>query len=62
MIKNVLMFIWNALGVCYVPVYILSWLLHKVARLVLAVSYFGMLDYRTGKDILKYMFTWHGKY
>ena len=48
MIKNVLMFIWNVLGVCYIPIYTLS--------------YFGMLDYRTGKDILKYMFTWHGKY
>lgn len=56
------MFIWSVLGVCYIPIYILSLVLHKVARLLLAVSYFGMLDYRTGKDILKYMFTWHGKY
>lgn len=56
------MFIWNILGVCYIPIYTLSWALHKVARLILAVSYFGMLDYRTGKDILKYMFTRHGKY
>lgn len=61
MIKNILMFIWNVLGVCYIPVYTLSWVLHKVARLILAVSYFGMLDYRTGKDILKYMFTRYGK-
>lgn len=56
------MFMWNVLGVCYIPFYILSWLLHKVARLILAVSYFGMLDGSTSKDILKHMFRWHGKH
>lgn len=55
--KKVLKIIWRILGVIYAPVYIASWLLHKVARLVLAISYFGMLEKRIGKDIIKYLFT-----
>lgn len=60
--KKVIKFLWQYLGVIYAPVYIASWLLHKVARLVLAISYFGMLQKTTGKDIIKYLFAWHGKH
>lgn len=58
--KKVLKIIWRILGVIYAPVYIASWLLHKVARLVLAISYFGMLEKRIGKDIIKYLFIYNG--
>ena len=54
--KKVIKFVWQCLGVLYAPVYIASWLLHKVARLMLAISYFGMLEKTTGKDIIKYLF------
>ena len=60
--KKVIKFLWWCLGVIYAPVYVASWLLHKVARLVLAISYFGMLQKTVGKDIIKHLFTWHGKH
>lgn len=60
--KKIAKFVWACLGVVYAPVYIASWLLHKVARLVLAISYFGMLEKTVGKDIIKHLFTWHGKH
>ena len=48
--------------VLYSPLYIAFWLLHKTARLVLAVSYFGMGEIQMGKDIINYLFKWHGKH
>lgn len=44
------------LSLLYVPIYFLSWCLHKVARLLLAISYMGLLDFIKARDILKYMF------
>lgn len=49
------------LGAIYFPVYCLAWLLHKVSRLLLAISYFGLLDWRKGVDIIKSIFTNYGK-
>lgn len=60
--KKILKFIWRALGVVYFPVYVASWFLHKVARFILAVSYFGMLEKQIGKDIIRSLFKWHGRY
>lgn len=60
--KKVLKFLWRFAGVFYFPVYVLAWALHKVARLVLAISYFGMLEKQVGKDIIKSLFRWHGRY
>lgn len=54
--KKVLKFLWRFAGVFYFPVYVLAWALHKVARLVLAISYFGMLKKQVGKDIIKSLF------
>ena len=39
--KKIAKFTWICLGVVYAPVYIASWLLHKVARLALAISYWN---------------------
>lgn len=60
--KKVLKIIWRILGVIYAPIYVAFWLLHKVARLLLAISYFGMFEKQISKDIIKYLFTWHGKH
>ena len=60
--KKILKVIWQILEVIYFPAYIAFWLLHKIARLVLAISYFGMLEKIIGKDIIKHLFTWHGKH
>lgn len=54
--------IWGILGIIYFPVYIASWLLHKIARLILAISYFGMLEKQVGKDIVSNLFSWHGRH
>lgn len=60
--KKIAKFVWICLGVVYAPVYIASWLLHKVARLMLAIAYFGLLNKQAGKDIIKSLFKWHGRY
>lgn len=60
--KKVIKFLWQCLGVLYAPVYVVSWLLHKVARLMLAISYFGMLEKTVGKDIINNLFAWYGKH
>ena len=60
--KKVLKFLWGFAGVFYFPVYALAWVLHKVARFALAISHFGMLEKQAGKDIIKSLFKWHGRY
>lgn len=50
------------MGILYFPIYLLAWVLHKIARFLLAVSYFGMMQKQYGKDILKSLFIWRGKY
>ena len=60
--KKIIKHFWRVLGAVYFPVYAVFWLLHKVARIILAVSYFGMLDKTIGKDIIKQLFIWHGKH
>lgn len=60
--KKALKIIWATLGVVYVPVYVASWLLHKVARLLLAISYLGMLEKQISKDIISNLFNWYGRH
>lgn len=60
--KKVIKFIWLLLGVLYFPVYLAFWLFHKIARLLLAVSYFGMFEKQIGKDIILSLFNWHGRH
>ena len=60
--KKVLKFLWRYVGVLYFPIYLLAWVLHKIARLVLAIAYFGLLNKQAGKDIIKSLFKWHGRY
>lgn len=60
--KKIIKFIWFLLGVLYFPVYLAFWLFHKIARLLLAISYFGMFEKQIGKDILLSLFNWHGRH
>ena len=48
--------IWVILGIIYYPIYMLAWLLHKVARLTLAIAYFFMFQRRMAKDIIVNLF------
>lgn len=59
--KKILKVAWRILEVIYFPVYIAFWLSHKIARFILAISYFGMLEGRIAKDILKSLFKWYGR-
>ena len=60
--KKVLKFLWRCVGILYFPIYLLAWVLHKIARLMLAIAYFGLLNKQAGKDIIKSLFKWHGRY
>lgn len=60
--EKVLKFLWRCVGVLYFPIYLLAWVLHKIARLMLAIAYFGLLSKQAGKDIIKSLFKWHGRY
>lgn len=54
--------LWKMLGIIYFPIYIACWLLREIARFILAISYFGLLEVRMAKDIFKSLFKWHGRY
>lgn len=60
--KKIIKFIWLLLGVLYFPAYLAFWLFHKIARLLLAISYFGMFEKQVGKDIILSLFNWHGRH
>lgn len=48
--------VWTLAGLCYAPVFIAAWVLHIVARLLLSIAYFGMLNGQQGKDVFKSLF------
>lgn len=50
---------WALVGLAYLPVFIAAWLLHIVARFLLSISYFGMLNASMGKDVFKSIFRWN---
>lgn len=49
--------IWTIIGLIYLPVYISAWLLRIVARILLAIAYFGTLNGRIGVAVLKSIFS-----
>lgn len=60
--KKIIKYIWLLLGVLYFPVYLAFWLFHKIVRLLLAISYFGMFEKQVGKDIISSLFSWHDRH
>ena len=49
--------IWTLIGLIYLPVYISAWSLRIVARILLAIAYFGTLNGRMGVAVLKSIFS-----
>lgn len=49
--------VWTLVGLIYLPVYISAWLLRIVARILLAIAYFGTLNGRMGIAVLKSIFS-----
>ena len=39
-----LFLVWFVIGVIYFPIYLTAWILHVVARLLLAIAYLFMLQ------------------
>lgn len=54
--KKLSKILWDCLGFLYFFVYALGWLLHKVARFLLAISYYIMLQKRPANDIMESLF------
>lgn len=46
-------------GVLYYPFYVIGWVMHKIFRFGLAISYFLMFRWRMAIDILKHLFKAH---
>lgn len=60
--KNKGKILWRVAFCLYAPIYIVSWGVHKIARLLLAISYFGLGEFRKGRDIIQYLFKKHGRH
>lgn len=56
LIKRVVKLLFCLLGIIYYPVYVLCWVLHIIARLLLSISYLGLLDRQRAKNIFKSLF------
>ena len=50
---------WTLAGLVYLPVFIAAWLLHIVARLLLSISYLGLLNASMARDVFKSIFKWN---
>lgn len=55
--QNMLIALYMIVGALYFPLYLFAWLLRIVSRFFLALSYFGMLEGRKGKDVIKTLFS-----
>lgn len=49
--------LWIILGVIYSPIYVAAWLLRLVARFLLSISYFGLLQGKMGRQVFKSLFS-----
>lgn len=54
--EKILVILWVALSLFYVPVYITSFILHRVALLLLSIAYLFGLRLRLAKDCFKQVF------
>jgi|WetSurMetagenome_2_1015567.scaffolds.fasta_scaffold12292_6 hypothetical protein len=46
---------WKIFEYIYFPLYLVCWLLHKVARILLGITYIGMFQGKIGIDVLKHL-------
>lgn len=46
--------------ILYLPLFIVFFILLKLARLVIAIAYAGMFDFHKARDIIKNMFDRYG--
>jgi hypothetical protein len=58
---TITMALFTIVGVLWFPFYIAAWLLRIIARFLLAIAYFGLLNGKMAKDIMKSLFTWYDR-
>lgn len=51
-----LFLVWFVIGVIYFPVYLAAWILHIVARLLLATAYLFMLQPHVARNVFSSVF------
>ena len=56
-IKSCILYV---IGILYIPFYLAFFLLHKLARILLAIAYLGMFQGRMATDILRNLFSAYG--
>ena len=59
--KMSLKILWLMLGFLCCPVYFMCIVMHFVARIILAICYFGMFEKRMAIDILNNLFSKYGR-
>ena len=55
--KTSMYLLWVLIGILYFPVYLVAWLLRIVARILLAIAYFGTLNKEMGLRVLNSIFS-----
>ena len=53
---NLYLALWALLGILYFPLFFAFWLLHVIARLLLALAYLGMLKGQIAKRVFESIF------
>lgn len=51
-----LFLVWLLVGIAYFPVYLAAWVLHIVARILLAIAYLFMLQPHVAKNVFSSVF------
>ena len=51
-----LFLVWFTIGVIYFPIYLTAWILHVVARLLLAIAYLFMLQPHVARNVFSSVF------
>ena len=51
-----LFLVWFIIGVIYFPIYLTAWILHVVARLLLAIGYLFMLQPHVARNVFSSVF------
>jgi len=55
--KSTLLFcFWTLVGIIYFPIFLFAVILKCLARFILAIAYFGMLNKQMGKMVFKSIF------
>ena len=60
-IAKAIRWLFTLVGILFFPIFVVAWFLHKIARLLLAISYLFMLDWHKAKDIIVNMFSRYGR-